>query len=364
MDESTEEKEFAASAQRLEEARRRGEVPVGRDLLAAAGTGGLALAALAAPEGLLSSADALMTLLDQADTLAPLLGSGEPTPMGALGRAVMGGLLPHFALPALAVLATLLAQRALVFAPTRLEPKLSRLSLLQGAKNKFGRNGLFEFAKGTLKLLTISAVLGTYLALRADVLMAGMALGPGQIVALLSRLVAEFLLLILVVQVSIGMPDLLWQRAEHQRKHRMTRKEMTDEMKQSDGDPQMKAQRRQKAVEIASNRMLADVPKADVVIVNPTHYAVALKWNRKGRGAPVCVAKGVDDVAARIREIAMEAGVPLRRDPATARAIHASVDLGQEVRPEHYRPVAAAIRFAEAMRRRARARTGRGGAAK
>jgi flagellar biosynthetic protein FlhB len=101
--------------------------------------------------------------------------------------------------------------------------------------------------------------------------------------------------------------------------------------------------------------MLADVPKADVVIVNPTHFAVALKWSRRKGAAPVCVAKGVDEVAARIRAAAAEAGVPIHRDPPTARALHATVNLGEEVRPEHYRAVAAAIRFAERMRSRARA---------
>jgi flagellar biosynthetic protein FlhB len=105
---------------------------------------------------------------------------------------------------------------------------------------------------------------------------------------------------------------------------------------------------------IAQNRMMADVPKADVVIVNPTHYAVALKWSRGSRRAPVCLAKGVDHVAARIREAAATAGVPIRSDPPVARALYASIELGQEIRPEHYAAVAAAIRFADAMRRRAR----------
>jgi flagellar biosynthetic protein FlhB len=139
----------------------------------------------------------------------------------------------------------------------------------------------------------------------------------------------------------------------------MTRKELTDEMKQSEGDPHIKAQRRQKAIEIATKQMIADVAKADVVIVNPTHYAVALKWERGAKRAPLCVAKGVDEVAARIREVAAEAGVPIHSDPPTARALYAAVDIGQEIHPDHYRPVAAAIRFAEKMRRRSRERGAR-----
>ena len=99
---------------------------------------------------------------------------------------------------------------------------------------------------------------------------------------------------------------------------------------------------------------MADVPTADVIIVNPTHYAVALKWSRLPGSAPVCVAKGVDHVAHSIREVAIENSVPIRRDPPTARAIHASTDIGEEIDPSHYRAVAAAIRFAEAMRLKAR----------
>jgi flagellar biosynthetic protein FlhB len=140
------------------------------------------------------------------------------------------------------------------------------------------------------------------------------------------------------------------------RKHRMSHKEMRDEHKQMEGDPHMKQERRQRAIDIAMNKMLADVPDADVVVVNPTHYAVALKWDRKRGTAPKCVAKGVDEVAAKIREIAAENGVALHSDPPTARAIHASVEVGDEIRPEHYRAVAAAIRFAEALRKKARRR--------
>jgi flagellar biosynthetic protein FlhB len=124
---------------------------------------------------------------------------------------------------------------------------------------------------------------------------------------------------------------------------------MMDEHKNSEGDPHLKAKRRQKGQEIATNRMLSDVKTADVIIVNPTHYAVALKWDRASGRAPICVAKGVDEIAARIRERAAESGVPLHSDPPTARMLFVHLDVGQEVQPEHYRAVAAAIRFAEAM---------------
>ena len=130
-----------------------------------------------------------------------------------------------------------------------------------------------------------------------------------------------------------------------------------DEVKHSEGDPHIKQQRRQRAVEIAMNQMLSDVPDAGCRDRQPTHYAVALKWDRLSSGAPVCVAKGIDEIAARIREVAAENAVPIHSDPPTARALHASVDIGDEISPDHYVPVAAAIRFAEAVRRKAWART-------
>jgi len=129
---------------------------------------------------------------------------------------------------------------------------------------------------------------------------------------------------------------------------------MQDEFKDSEGDPHLKAARRQRAVDIAMKQMLAEVPKADVVIVNPTHYAVALKWSRGSGRAPVCVAKGTDEVAARIRTKATEAGVPIWSDPPCARAIHAQVKVGEEIDRSHFAAVAAAIRFAEKMRQKAR----------
>ena len=109
-------------------------------------------------------------------------------------------------------------------------------------------------------------------------------------------------------------------------------------------------------MEISQNQMMPEVPKADVVIVNPTHYAVALKWSRSPGEAPVCVAKGVDEIAHAIRKAASEAGVPIHSDPPTARALHATVEIGAEIPVEQYRAVAAAIRFAQAMRERARGR--------
>ena len=130
----------------------------------------------------------------------------------------------------------------------------------------------------------------------------------------------------------------------------MSHKELQDESKESEGAPHLKQARRARAQEVAMNQMMGDVPTADVVIVNPTHYAIALKWEGSRSAAPICVAKGVDDIAMSIKEAAKDAKVAIHSDPPTARAIYAVVEIGQEINPEHYEAVAVAIRFAEALR--------------
>ncbi|SIO32055.1 EscU/YscU/HrcU family type III secretion system export apparatus switch protein [Vannielia litorea] len=349
-------KQHEATQKRLDDARKKGEVPRSTDVTTATAYGGLLLAALTAGTASLGSLGAIGSqLLAQADRLAPLMtGPGFATLSGGLMIKVAGAVAPWFLVPAVACLASLVAQRAVTFAPEKLQFKLSRISLLSNAKNKFGRGGLFEFFKSFVKLAIISVVLFAYLDRRLPHILSATALEPAQVGALLGQLCLDFLLIVTAIMAAIAAVDLMWQRAEHLRKNRMSHQELKDEHKDSEGDPYLRQARRQRAIEIASAQMMGEVPKADVIIVNPQHYAVALKWNRASPGAPVCVAKGVDAVAARIRAAAQEAGVPIHRDPPTARALHATVEIGEEIRPDHYAPVAAAIRFSEAMRRKAR----------
>lgn len=354
-EEDNEEKEHEASQHKLDEARKKGEVVKSTDLLTAASYGGLLLVMAVLGKSMISRlGDSSVVLFDQADRLAPLMLQGGSALPGGLLASVGAATLPLFLALAVAVLLMLFLQRAIVFAPDKLKPRLSRISPISNAKNKFGRSGLFEFAKSFAKLVVISIVLWMFLVSRLPDIVATLHLEPGLVGQMLFSMMGDFLVLVLVITGLIGAVDYLWQRQEHFRKQRMSRKEMMDEMKNSEGDPYMKQKRRQKGYDIAMNQMMADVPKADVVIVNPTHYAVALKWNRSSAGAPVCVAKGVDEVAARIRAAAAEAGVPVHPDVATARALHATVEIGQEIQPEHYKAVAAAIRFSEAMRQKAK----------
>ena len=353
------EKEHDASQKKLDDARAKGQIVKSTELAIAAGYGGMVLAASGfGAASLKGFGDRASVMLDQADSLAPLLLNGGSALAAALIGPVLLELTPFFLVPIICVFAVLLAQRALVFAPEKIAPKLSRINPIANAAQKFGADGLFEFAKNTAKLVLVSVLLGFFLTSRLPRALFAQALAPSLVVSELLRLIVEFLFIVLLMIGALGGIDYLWQHFAHLRRNRMSRQEIVDEMKQSDGDPHVKSQRRQKAQAIALNQMLAAVPKADVVIVNPTHYAVALRWNRTSRRAPVCVAKGVDEVATRIRQAAATAGVPVHSDPVTARAIYAGVDIGHEVTPEHYAPVAAAIRFAERMRKRAKDRRG------
>jgi flagellar biosynthetic protein FlhB len=341
---------------RLEELRRKGDLPRSADLATAVGYGAILLALLAAGQGLVDRLGGLgVVLIGQADALAPLFFAGHgAAPSGALLVATVRAMLPLVAVPVVMVTLALLAQRGLVFTPSKLAPKLSRISLVQNAKQKFGLSGLVEFFKSFAKLLIFSSALGLYIAASLERIVLAVVIEPRQAVVLLGRLALEFLALVVAIALLVGALDLLWQIVEHRRRNRMSHKDLRDETKNSEGDPYLKERRRQKGMAIAQNSMIARVPEASVVIVNPTHYAVALEWRPTSLGAPVCVAKGVDAVAHRIREAAEAARIPVRRDAVTARALHASVEIGEEIGVEHYAQVAAAIRFAEDVRARAR----------
>ena len=350
------EKSFEPTQKKLDDARKRGEVARSQDLDTAAAYAGLWLAAVALGAwSMVGLGDVLMAMIERPEALAAELLSpqGRAASAGLLG-AVALACAPLFAAPAIATVVSIVAQQAFVVAPEKLQPKLSRISPVAGAKNKFGADGMFNFAKSAAKLAVVSAALTWFLMRELPAIMMLEAMEPGPVAAALVRLLPGALVPVLAVAAVVGAADAMWQRASHIRKNRMTRKEVTDEHKESEGDPHFKGLRRARAQEIANNKMMAEVPTADVVLVNPTHYAVALRWSRAPGAAPVVVAKGVDEIARRIREAAAAAGVPVRSDPPTARALHADVDLGREIPPEQYRAVAAAIRFAEAMRARSR----------
>ncbi|WP_137177098.1 flagellar biosynthesis protein FlhB [Roseomonas sp. AR75] len=327
----------AATPRRLERAREQGQVALSRE---ASGFAALALASLVAALALpplgLAMLKAMRASLEQAHALDPI---DAASTLGWHGLAMVVPVAAAAALGATA--ATLLQTRGLVSAKG-LEPRLDKISPLAGLRRLFGMEGLVEFLRSLAKLGLVGAALwfaiGNPEAFQAVLheSAAGMLQRAGDATL---RLVGAALLAF----AGVALLDLLWVRLRHLRMLRMSRQEIREELKESEGDPHLRARRRQIRESRARNRMMAAVPRASVVITNPTHYAVALAY-AGGDAAPRVVAKGVDELAARIRAAAEGAGVPLVANPPLARALH-RLDLGAEIPAEHYQAVAEIIAF-------------------
>ncbi len=350
------EKSHEPTAKKLSDARKKGEIPRSTDVSAAAAYLGLLIALVATGQVTVMNTGAdLSIFLSQPDLIAgQLLGPGGRLILGSIIVTLFLGLAGIFLIPFLAALLSLIAQQTFVIVPDKIAPKLSRISMIQGAKNKFGPTGLMEFLKAAIKMATVALVLTWILWAEADRIVGSIRIGSMGLAAFLGEMLLKMVIAVTIIAGSIAALDLMWQRFDHARKLRMSHQDLKDENKEAEGDPHLRAQRRQRGMDIATNRMLVDVPNAEVVIVNPTHFAVALTWSRAPGSAPVVVAKGTDEIAARIRDRASAAGVPIHRDPPTARALHAGCEIGAEIQPELYRAVAAAIQFAEKMRSKAK----------
>jgi flagellar biosynthetic protein FlhB len=355
-DEDQSTKTFPPTPQKLLEARKKGEIARSTEILTFAGYLGFFVAFFwTGQDSLQKAGSVFIVLIDQADKLSTLFLSGQSASLHfGLIRSIAMAFLPVFLIPLLAVLGMLVATRGIVFAPNKIQPKLSKVSVFKNAQNKFGRSGLFQFFMSFSKLIIYSSVLIVFLIFRMNDMISALASEPGVIVLLMLEVCIEFLFIVVMVSLCIGIIDFAWQFFDHIRKNMMSRKEVLDETKNMEGDPHLKQERQQRAQTNASHSIVSTVPSADVVIVNPTHFAVALKWERIPGKAPICVAKGIDSVAVRIREIAHEKAVPIHSDPPIARALHATTELEEEISVEFFEAVAVAIRFSEKMKARAR----------
>ena len=249
---------------------------------------------------------------------------------------------------ALFIVAAFLAgvlQNGMLFSPESIKPSLEKISPLAGIKRMFSMKSIAEFAKGILKLIIVGSIAAAVVMpeMAAVETLSGMA--AGDLIGRLATVAVKLLLAVLAVMTAIAVADLLYQTWEHQKQNRMSRHDMKEEYKQTDGDPMIKQRLRQIRAERSRKRMIAEVPKADVIITNPTHFAVALKYDQMAMSAPTVIAKGADTAAFRIREVARENGVPIVENPPLARAIYASVDLDQEIPEEHYKAVAEVINY-------------------
>lgn len=238
-----------------------------------------------------------------------------------------------------------LMQTGLMFSGEKLKPDLKKVSPLSGFKKIFGPDGLMQFAKSVVKVI-ITSVLGWWVLKPYVSQLANLsALDPIAMLPFALEILKRLIFAAAALSLSIAGADWLWQRHRFMKRMRMSREEVKEDYKQTDGDPHVKARQKQLRIERARRRMMQAVPDATVVIMNPTHYAVALKYEADSTGAPLCVAKGLDSLALKIRAVAEEAGVPVIEDPPLARALYAAVEVDDMIPPAHYEAVAKIIGF-------------------
>lgn len=254
-------------------------------------------------------------------------------------------LAPVFGVLFLSALAIGVLQGPFTFSTTRLTPKWSKISPVSGMKRIFGPRALIEFVKTLAKFCAIAILIA--IILRPNLAGIDQLVGyeVGAIGAAAGRFAFEAIRAVAIMVVMLALIDFLYQRRSFLKRMRMSLQQIKDEHKQSDGDPLIKSRIRQIQMQRSRSRMMAAVPEASVVITNPTHYAIALKYDHGEMAAPVVVAKGVDAVAFRIREAAYEAKVPVVEAPPLARALYAAVDLDHPVPVEHYAAVAEIIGY-------------------
>jgi flagellar biosynthesis protein FlhB len=329
------------TARRLQKAQEAGDLPVSREAVLLAGLAAGALTLLLMGPGIgRNLVRPLAVILSR-----PGLPASEPIALFHEIAAVFLGAIAPFVLPiaAGAVAATLLQTR-FTLRSGALQPDLGRLSLRRGWKRSFGSDSLVETAKSIAKLLIVGGAVTQVLRQELPTLAVLPAVPLGVLLSLLVSVVTRLLLAVVLAQVVIAGADMFWLWRQHLRKLRMSRSDIRDETKEMEGDPAIKMRIRRLRMQRARRRMLAAVPKATVVVTNPTHYAVALTYDTKKSSVPRLVAKGVDTMAARIRDTAREHRVPIVANPPLARALH-ELPLGSPIPPELYKVVAELIAY-------------------
>lgn len=330
---------------RLEEARKKGQIALSREmntwLMLLAGT---IIIGTMSGSFMTDLTVYMRGFIEHAGDLPQVPGGFRET-LGASFWKVFGLMaLPLLALMFMAFIGPFI-QVGPIFATEVIKPDVSKISPIKGFKRLFSMRSIVEFVKGLLKLAIVGFVgyllLAPFFGKLEHLVGLPIQAMMHEMLALVLRLMAGVLVVLLVVAVL----DVLYQRNEHMKKMRMSKQELKDEYKQSEGDPQVKGKLRQLRAEKARQRMMANVPGATVVITNPTHYAVALKYEPDTMEAPICVAKGADNIALKIREIAQANKVTIYENPPLARTLYSVIEIDEIVPPEHYKAVAEVISF-------------------
>jgi flagellar biosynthetic protein FlhB len=343
------------TSKRLEDARRKGEVAKTPDLPSWASLAGV-ISVLAILGGWMARdlTVRLLPFIASPDAFR-LEGGGAVGVMQIAAMAGLPALLIVLGVASVCGVAGNLVQTGFMWSPDKLKPDMSKLSPQQGLKRMFGIDGVVQFLKSLLKIAVVGVVCWFVLRPKADQLQGMIGLDPASILPASAALM-KALAFSVIAALGLGAGlDWFWQRHRFMQKMRMSREEIKEDYRQAEGDPLIKAKIKQMRAERAKRRMMQAVPTATVVVMNPTHYAVALKYDAGSSPAPLCVAKGMDDIALKIRAIAEEHRVPVIEDAPLARALYATVEIDQAIPAEHYNAVAKVIGFVlNAARRRAK----------
>ena len=342
---SDQERTEQPSEKRLREAREKGDIPRSRDLSGALVVLAGVAALLSGSEGAMAHARTIYTLGLSYSREALFSDALPGRVLGMAVREALMLLMPVALATILAALAGPMLLGGISFSGQALQPKFDRLNPVAGLGRLVSMRGLVELVKSLVKLLFIGSALALFLKHSVDELQAlgraDVALGVARAMSLLGRSALLFGALLAL----IGGADALYQKFDHGKRLRMTKQELKDESKETEGNPELKGRIRQVQFEMSRRRMMQELPKADVIVTNPTHFAVALKYDENGAGAPRVIAKGVDVLAQQIRLVASGHRIPMVEAPPLARALYATTSLGREIPVSLYVAVAQILAY-------------------
>lgn len=345
MSEDKDSKTEEPTDKRLEKAREDGDIPSSQEIKSLiALIAALIIVGAMAPAMVKRMGQVLGAYLGHLHDI-PMDRAGLTESMMELGKEIAWVMAAPVGFVFLVTLVGSLAQTGFMFSAKKMAPKLNKIGLISGAKRQFSKQKLFDFLKSLLKIILVgTVVLAVIIPMFAhpDVVISQ------EFTVTLAELHWMVIVLLFVFVLSfavLAIADLIWTRWTHRQKLKMTKQEVKDEHKQSEGDPMVKGRIRSLRMKRVRERMMKSVPEASVVVTNPTHYAVALKYDMDSMAAPKLVAKGVDFLAARIREMAEEHDVPIVENPPLARALYATVEIDQDIPPDQYKAVAEVIGF-------------------
>ncbi len=343
--EDKESKTEEATEKRIRDAVEKGRVPHSREAVTFGSLLGILLVAGFFSSSAARVSAALRSFIDDPGGW-PLVNAGDAVRLlGLVGEEVGRAVIPAVAVLAVLGMTASLLQNPPRFVLDRIRPQLSRLSLRQGWRRILGAQGRVEFLKACFKLTAVGGAAFLLLrATQADVLNA-MFMEPGVLPRIIREVFVRLVAGVAVATLLLVVLDLVWSRVFWRRELRMTKQEVKDELKQTDGDPIIRSRLRSLARDRSRRRMMAAVPRATLVITNPTHYAVALRYVREEGGAPRVLAKGRNLIALRIREIAEQHNIPIIEDKPLARALYDKVAVNQMIPPEFYKAVAQIVYF-------------------